>query len=117
MQKCLTMKEAADLAAKLSEFWFVPDQGLTLDADGLKQMAESIDEAFATAEKKATVFFCSKEGALGVTFDYEYNAQWIIIPLPSEKELAQEAISQMEMLLDGLKDVSVEELKEICKQQ
>ena len=117
MQKCSNMKEAAEAAIKLSEFWFVPDQGLTLDLEGLKQMAESIDDAFEKADKKATAFFCSKEGALGVTFDYEYNAQWVIIPLPSEKELADETLIQMEMILDGLKDVSTEELRNIWKPQ
>lgn len=117
MQKCGTMKEAAQMAASLSRMWFVPSQGLTLDAEGVMDFAGCLDEDFEKADKKVAAFLCSKEGALGVTFDYEYNARWLIIPLPSEKELLDEALSQMEFQLNGLKDVSVEELKKLWKQQ
>ena len=111
------MKEAAEKAVTLSEMWFVPTQGLTLDAEALKVLAESFDEEFEATDKKVAAFLCSKEGALGVTFDYEYNARWLVIPLPSEKELFDEAIDQMEFHLNNLKDVSVEELEKIWKQQ
>ena len=117
MQKCETMKEAAQKAAELSTMWFVPKQGLTLDAEGVMEFARCLDEDFEKADKKVAAFLCSKEGALGVTFDYEYNARWLIIPLPSEKELLDEAMEQMNFQLEGLKDVSVEELKELWKQQ
>ena len=117
MEKFATMKNAADKAAALSKIWFVPKLGLTLDAEGVAEFAKNMDEDFAKADRKVAAFLCSKEGALGLTFDYEYNARWLIIPLPSEKELVDEVIKEMEFQLGNLKDVSVEELKELWRQQ
>ena len=117
MEKFRTMKDAAQRAVMLSKLWFVPTRGLTLDAEGLKILAESFDEEFEEMEGKVAAFLCSREGALGVTFSYEYNARWLVLPLPSETELVDEAIDQMQFQLNNLKDASIEELEKIWKQQ
>ena len=116
MQKYRTMKEAAEAAEKLCLTWLVND-GSTVDADGLEMLAAALDEELNNSEKTPAAFLCSKEGALGLTFDFEYNAQWVCYPLPAEEKLEEEVLSDLEKRLNGLKNLTTEEIAQIWNPQ
>lgn len=116
MKAFRTMKEAADAAEKLCLTWLVND-GNTVDAQGLEMLAAALDEEMKNSGKTPAAFLCSKEGALGVTFDFEYNAQWVCYPLPDEENLEEEVLSDLEKRLMGLEQLTTEEIAQIWNPQ
>ena len=117
MKKFNTMLEATELSRTLSNTWLVRDTGEYVDADGLNTLANAMDEMMsAKPEEPPHRFLCSNEGAIGITYDFEYNAQWFIYPMTDEDKLAEEVFLQMEKDLDALKVLKREELVKIAKE-
>ena len=116
MQKFRSMEEAAKAAEQICQMWFVREEGCTVDAEGLKTLAVALDRELADGGKNAA-FLCSKEGALGLTFDFEYNAQWVFYPLPTGDALEEELLADLKKHMDALEGLSTEELKEIWNPQ
>ena len=78
-------------------------------------MAEALDTELAAGTMRPAAFLCSKEGAIGLTPDYEYNAQWLLFPLPDEGNMEADLIADLTKQLEDLECVSTEELKKIWK--
>ena len=115
MQRYESMKEAAIAATTLCHNWLVKTEGSVADPDTLLILAEAFDREFADQNNNPAAFLCSKEGAVGLTFDYEYNAQWLLYPLCDESMIQEEVIANLERDLDRLKELGTEELQEIWK--
>ena len=113
MKRFETMSEAAAEAAGLCNIWLIRADDATVEKEGLLMLAEAFDRERVNMEKNPAAFLCSKEGALGLTFDYEFNAQWLFYPLPDESHVEEEILADLERKLDRLEGLSTEELKNI----
>ncbi len=115
MQKFQTMKEAAGAAGKICSDWLVRETGERADEGSVHLMAEALDAEVEASGQRPAAFLCSKEGAIGLTPDYEYNAQWLLFPLPDEGNMEADLIADLTKQLEDLECVSTEELKKIWK--
>ena len=82
MKEFTKMIDAVAEAAMLVDQWSVlPDKDIVTKDDALAralEMDKGNEEAGLSGRFK---YLCSEEGAVGITMDKEYQAQWIMIPL------------------------------------
>ncbi|MCR5222335.1 MAG: hypothetical protein K6D90_05695 [Lachnospiraceae bacterium] len=115
MTKHQTMTDAASAAGKICANWLDRKTGNRVDLQTLPALAKALDAEFEAAGESPAAFLCSKEGALGLTMDFEYHAQWFLFPLPKEEDLEQNLTEDLKKHLNDLADIPVEELERIWK--
>ena len=116
MEKYRTMSEAAGLAKTLTKMWLMRDTGEYVDEQGLDRLAYAMDEEMGRrSDEPPHVFLCSKEGAVGITYDFEYNAQWFLFPISDEKAMAEEMVDYVSNTFDAVKLLSRDQLVGIAR--
>ncbi len=93
MQEFKTMSDAVTAAVKICDEWMVMPQGTRIGWDDALLRAVSLDEAYAQNGLAGRyTFFCSAEGAVGLTEEKEYLTQWILLPCPPLSKEIEDAI-------------------------
>lgn len=84
MTEFSTMEDAVAQAIKHCDQWIIVSNGQTVGEGDALVRANEIDEGFKKSGLiRRQSFFCSDEGAVGLSDGREYMVQWIMLPLPN----------------------------------
>ncbi|MBO4901482.1 MAG: zinc ribbon domain-containing protein [Lachnospiraceae bacterium] len=86
MKEFQTMADAVAEAAKICDEWVTVQGKQVVSWDDALLRADELDETYRAAGVNPFTYLCSEEGAVGITEDKEYLAQWILLPLPALPE-------------------------------
>ena len=83
MKEFKTMEDAVALAMHRCEAFVVPESKEEISVEDALLYANELDEELnRLALKRQYTFYCSIEGAVGISEGKEYMAQWILLPVP-----------------------------------
>ena len=90
MKEFATMADAVAEAAKTVDEWVILPSHEKISWDVAIERAQELDETYAQKGLASHyTYLCSAEGAIGLTEEKEYLAQWVLLPalpLPAELE-------------------------------
>ncbi|MCR4746570.1 MAG: zinc ribbon domain-containing protein [Lachnospiraceae bacterium] len=116
MQKFDKITDAAACAGTIAKRWFAMGAEGPVDYEGLLKITEVVEKKLRENGGRMPTFLCSKEGALGVSYDYEYNAQWLIIPFIEGDQLERDMSEKFSNLGSAIASLPLESLKELARE-
>lgn len=93
MKEFWTMSEALAEAVKISDEWICLPGKERVGWDDALLRAYDLDAAFGQEDLTGRFsYFCSEEGAVGISEGREYMIEWILLPAPGYSDEIENAI-------------------------